>query len=448
MTSRSLALALLICFAPYADAADWPQWRGPDRSGVSLETGHLQVWPKDGPKLLWTFKNAGSGHSSCAIVGDKLYTLGTRGTDEVVLALDVNKGTELWFAKIGPIFTFKKNTWGDGPRGTPTIDGDRLYALGAQGNLVCLDLAQKGQEVWRKNLQKDFGGEMMTEWGYAESPLVDGDKLVCTPGGAKGTLLTLNKKDGTTIWQSAALKNKAPYSSIMPATIHGVRQYIQNSYVEATDGFVSGVAAEDGKLLWSMPVKNDSYDIGNTPIIADSLVYVTTDNPVSGCHCFTFDAKFKGKDLYSKKNQKVMKNNHGGVVLVGGHVFGHSIGAWVCQDIKTGAEAWAERETLNCHSGSLVAADGLLYLLTDGGTVGLIEASPKEFKVRSFFKLPEASTLRGTAPTALRTATQALIWSHPVIANGRLYVRDQELVFCFDVRRRNEAAGCGPRSHE
>ncbi len=195
-------------------------------------------------------------------------------------------------------------------------------------------------------------------------------------------------------------------------------------------------SAADGKLLWSLPTfKGDSYDIGTTPINADNLVYVSTDNRVSGCHCFALDAKFKAKDLYSKKNQKVMKNNHGGVVLVDGYVYGHSSGSgWVCQELKTGAEAWAEKEALNCTSGSLVAAPGRIYLLTDNGTVGLVAANPKEFKLISSFKLPESSKLRGTAPTAFRTSTQALIWSHPVIANGRLYLRDQELVFCYDVK--------------
>ena len=436
MAIRPVALTILLVVAAHSKGADWPGWRGPERTDVSSETDLLPSWPKDGPKLLWTFRNAGSGHSSCAVVGDTLYTLGTRGSDEIVLAIDVSKGTESWSAKIGPIFTFSKNIWGDGPRWTPTIDGNRLYALGAQGDLVCLNIAAKGKEVWRKSMQKDFAGVMMTEWGYSESPLVDGPRLICTPGGPKGTLLALNKTDGAPVWQSAALTNKAPYSSIIAATIHGVRQYVQNSYDEAVGGFVSGVSAADGKLLWSLPTfKGDSYDIGTTPITANNLVYVSTDNRVNGCHCFALDAKFKAKDLYSKKSQKVMKNNHGGVVLVEGHVYGHSAGSgWVCQELKSGAEAWAEKETLNCRSGSLVAAPGRLYLLTDSGTVGLVETNPKEFKLVSSFKLPEASKLRGTAPTALRTATEALIWSHPVIANGRLYVRDQELVFCYEVK--------------
>jgi outer membrane protein assembly factor BamB len=316
MTIRPPALALLLLSATVAGAADWPQWRGPDRSGVSGETGLLKAWPKDGPKLLWTFKNAGIAHSSFAVVADTLYTLGTRGDSEIVIALDAKKGEEKWTVKIGPIFDATGN-WGHGPRSTSTVDGDRLYALGSDGDLVCVDLGAK-KEVWRKNLPKDFGGEMMTDWGFSESPLIDGDTLICTPGGAKGTLVALNKKDGSVRWQSAELTYKAPYSSAVVATVHGVRQYVQNSFGGDTDGgYVSGFRAKDGKVLWTAKTfKGESYDIGPTPIVRDNLIYATTYNPVTGCHLFEIGMDFKPRDLYSKKNQKVMKNNHGGVVVV------------------------------------------------------------------------------------------------------------------------------------
>jgi outer membrane protein assembly factor BamB len=436
MNFRSLVLTFLFIFMAVAGARadDWPQWRGPDRSGVSKETGLLKAWPKDGPKLLWTFKNAGEGFSSCAIVGSTLYTLGTRGGNEIALALDVNSGGELWVAPIGPIFKAFGN-WGHGPRSTPTIDGDRLYALGSQGDLVCLDLASKGKEVWRKNYQKDFGGQLMDEqgnWGYCESPLVDGPHLICTPGGENGTVVALDKKDGRRVWQSKELTNKAPDSSIMPAVIHGVRQYIQNSYVDTVGGFISGVAAKDGKLLWSTPIlKGSSYDIAPTPIVKDNLVYVTTENTVTGCHCFEIDKSFKAKDLYSRKNQKLMKNNHGGVVLIGERVYGHcDKTAWVCQDLKTGAMVWEARDFLECTSGAITAADGCLYLLTDAGEVGLVGANPKEFKEISSFKLPETSAIPKTVPAS----KDSKIWAHPVVANGRLYVRAHDLVFCYDVK--------------
>lgn len=433
MTIRPLALVFLVYFGARVGAADWPQWRGPERSGVSKETGMLPSWPKEGPKLLWTFKNAGESFSSCAVVGETLYTLGTRGPEEIVIALEVGTGKEAWTAKIGPIFEAQGN-WGHGPRATPTIDGNNLYALGSQGDLICLDL-KSHKEVWRKNLPKDLGGEMMTDWGFSESPVVDGPLLVCTPGGKKGLMAALKKATGELVWQSDTLKHKAPYSSIMPATIHGVRQYIQNSYAGDTiGGFVSGIAAADGKVLWSVPTfKGESYDIGATPIVVDNLVYVSTDNTITGCHCFEIDKTFKPKDLYKNKkaNQKAMKNNHGGVILVDQHVYGFSDkNGWTCQDFKTGDKMWSEADKLTGRSGSLTAAEGRLYLFTDEGEVGLVAANPKEFKELGSFKLPASSAI----PKTVSTSKDAKTWSHPVIANGRLYLRAHDLVFCFDVK--------------
>ncbi|HWY86990.1 MAG TPA: PQQ-binding-like beta-propeller repeat protein [Gemmataceae bacterium] len=432
-----LALAFIMLSMSAVWANDWPQWRGPDRSGVSKETGLLKAWPKDGPKLLWTFKNAGEAFSSLAVVGDTVYTLGTRGPDEIVLALDVRDGTEVWSATIGTIFKAGGvgGDWGHGPRCTPTIDGNHLYALGSQGDLICLDIPSKGKkEVWRKNFQKDFGGEMMTEWGFSESPLVDGPHLLCTPGGDNGTMIALDKNDGRLVWQSKEIKNKAPYSSIMPAQINGVRQYIQNSFVdEPAGGVISSFSAKDGKVLWSMPIfKGDSYDIGPTPVVRDNLVYMTTYNTVSGCHCFEIDKASKATDLYSKKNQKVMKNNHGGVVLIGDHVYGYSDNlGWICQQFKSGDLVWNEKDKIICsYTGALVAAEGLLYLLTDEGEVGLVAADPKEFHELGSFNLPEKSTI----PNTLVTSKKSKIWAHPVVANGRLYVRAHDLVFCYDIR--------------
>jgi outer membrane protein assembly factor BamB len=417
-----------------ARAADWPAWLGPDRNGVSKETGLLKSWPKEGPKLLWTYKIAGEGFSSCAVVGNTYYTLGTRGGDEIVIALDADKGAELWTARIGTIFPAEAN-YGHGPRSTPTIDGDRLYALGSQGDLICLDIPSKGKkEIWRNNLPKDFGGVMMTGWGFSESPLVNGDMLICTPGGAKGTLAALNKADGSLIWQSAELTNKAPYSSIMPATILGVKQYIQNSFKKDTGGFISGVSAKDGKLLWSAPIfKGDSYDISLTPIVRDNLVYCSTNNTITGCHLFAIGKDLSVNDLYSKSVQKkTMKNHIGGLVLIGDYLYGYgdNIG-WACQDFKKGDLKWEQAEELKGRSGAITAADGFLYVLTDSGEVGLIEATPDKFNCTGSFRLPEKSNIPRTVPTSLKSG----VWAHPVVANGRLYVRDHDLIFCFDVRR-------------
>jgi outer membrane protein assembly factor BamB len=227
----ALALVLSICPALHGD--DWPQWQGPNRSNVSKETGLLKSWPKDGPTLLWTFKEAGIGYSGPAVVGNRLYTLGARGQSEFVIVLDTQTGKELWAKPIGPTFTFEGNEWGDGPRSTPTIADDRIYALGAQGELVCLD-AEIGKTIWHHNLYQDYDGWVMDNsgvakvgWGYCEGPLVDGNQVVVTPGGDKGLLIAFDKVAGKDIWRSKDAKGKAPYSSIIVAEVDGVRQYIQ-----------------------------------------------------------------------------------------------------------------------------------------------------------------------------------------------------------------------------
>ena len=258
-------------------ADDWPQFRGPERTGVSKETGLLKAWPKEGLKPAWTFRNAGLGFSSVAVANGVVYTLGTDKDlkNDVIIAIDEKTGNELWTATVAPRFTFyapdgkPANPWGDGPRSTPTIDGNHLYALGGYGDLVCVDIGNKGKEVWRTHLVKDLNGEMMTKWGYSESPLVDGDMLICTPGGKDGTLAALDKKTGKPVWRSKDWTQLAPYSSVVAADIHGVRQYIQTGYTGGNDGGnVSGVDAKTGKLLWSKKYfTGDSYVIGPTPIV-------------------------------------------------------------------------------------------------------------------------------------------------------------------------------------
>ena len=416
-------------------ADDWPQWRGADRTGVSPEKGLLKAWPKDGPPLVWSFKNAGLGFSSYAIRDGKFFTLGTRDKQEIVLVLDAAKGTELWTAKIGEIFTFDGNTWGDGPRSTPTLDGNLLYALGGQGDLVCLDLTKNGGEVWRKNLIKDFDGEMMSDWGYSESPLVDGDNVIVTPGSAKnGTIVALNKKTGATVWQCKELTHKAPYSSAVVAEIHGVRQYVQLSFAgDDKGGFVNGIEAKTGKLLWSQQIfSGASYAACPTPIVKDNVVYVTTGYG-GGCHLFEIGKVMDAKELYSKKVQKSTKNTHGGVVLVDGHIYGHSEGlGWVCQELKGGKIQWSEKNEFETRSGAITAADGMLYFYTEEGEVGLVKAATDGFDKVSSFKIPATSEF----PAKLRTSRSSKAWSYPVIANGMLYVRDCEFIYCYDIREK------------
>jgi outer membrane protein assembly factor BamB len=433
MKLRALFLVAVCATAvSIAFADDWPSFRGPRRDGVSKETGLLKQWPKEGPKLVWTFDNAGLGHSSFAVVKGILYTNGTRDGNEITLALDAATGKEIWNAKIGPIFTFKSNIWGDGPRSIPTVDGDKLYVLGAQGDFLCLDTA--GKEVWRKSLIKDFEGEMMTEWGYSESPLVVGNHVIVTPGSkTQGTVVALDKTNGKVVWQAKELKYKAPYTSAVYAEIHGVPQVIQAGYTSEPDGgFLSGIALKDGKVLWSeQMVKGHNYSIASTPIVQGNQVYVSAGTG-AGCHLFDIDKDFKVKDLYGAAAKKAVKNNHGGLVRMGDHIYGHSEGSvWVCQDWKSGKLAWKEGEELKTKSGATTGADGMLYLLTEEGIAALVEADPSAFKLVGQFELPKRSAF----PKSMPSAKFSHPWAHPVISDGKLFLRDHEYVFCFDVKK-------------
>ena len=407
--SRVVAAALAGCCLANAAEFDWPQWRGPDRTDVSKETGLLKKWPAEGPKRLWLFENAGSGYSGPAIANGKYFTIGTRDNSECVLALDANTGKELWIAKLGGEL---ENRWGGGPRGTPTVDGDRVYALSGKGDLACINVAD-GKVMWTASLT-EMGGKT-PNWGYTESVLVDGDKVVCTPGGSKGAMAALNKTNGKVIWRASDFQDDAQYASIVPADIHGQRQYIQ-----LTMKHVVGIAAKDGKQLWSSDWPGKTAVIP-TPIYRDSHVYVTAGYGV-GCKLVKIEPGNKVTTVYENK---VMKNHHGGVILVDDHLYGYSDGpGWVCQDFKTGNEVWAERNKLG--KGAIACADGMLYCLDEGkGTVVLIEASPKGWNEHGRFTLEPQTKIR---------SPQGRIWTHPVISNGKLYLRDQDLIYCYDIK--------------
>jgi outer membrane protein assembly factor BamB len=375
--------------------------------------------------LAWTFSELGVGYSGPAVVGDRLYILGTKGELEHVFALDTNSGKIVWSTEVGPIFRFKGNTWGDGPRSTPTVDGDQLYALGGQGELLCLERAS-GRKVWAHNLYKDFKGAVMdnngperTGWGYAEGPLVDGDKVVVTPGGDEGLLVALDNKNGEVIWRSKEVKSKAPYSSIIAVEVGGARQYVQ-----LTEMGLAGVDAKTGKLLWSYDRKNDDLVI-RTPIFHDNCVFATYSFGAGSqlIQLVPEGSSIKVQLVYFNRN---MKNEMGGVVLVGDHLYGYSDGkGWTCQEFKKnkGDIVWAVKRL---GKGSLTCAGGQLYCYEeDEGNVVLAEANPKKWTENGRFKIPRETAHRPPS---------GKIWSHPVVANGRLYLRDQELLFCYDVR--------------
>lgn len=387
---------------------DWPQWRGPERTDVSQETGLLKTWSAEGPKRIWLFKAAGNGYSGPAIAGGKLFTLGTRDASEILLALDADTGKELWTAKVGSVLG---NRWGDGPRGTPTVDGNRIYALSGSGDLICVDAAD-GKVVWQ-NAMSQLGGKI-PGWGYSESVLVDGNQVVCTPGGEKGAIAALDKTTGKLIWQSKGFIDGAQYASIVSADLNGARQYIQ-----LTMQHIAGVSAKDGTLLWQSDWPGRTAVIP-TPIYREGRVYVTAGYG-AGCKQVKIGP---GNEVSTVYENKLMKNQHGGVILVGDYLYGHGDPGWICQNFTTGEEVWNHR---GFGKGAIAYADGMLYCLEESsGTVALVEASSKGWQEHGRFKLDPQTTIR---------SSQGRIWTHPVICNGKLYLRDQDLIYCYDVKK-------------
>jgi len=389
-------------------ALDWPCFRGSHRNDISTESGLLKQWPPSGPKKKWTSEKAGLGYAGYSVVGGVLYTMGLHGDSEDLMAFDANSGELKWSTPVGPIFT---NKWGDGPRGTPCVNGDRVYALSAQGHVLCAKIAD-GKSVWTADL-KSFGGKP-PGWGYTESILVDENRVLVTPGGAQGTMLALNKDTGEKLWQSTEWTDPAQYGSIVAADIHGRRQF-----VALTMQHVGGVDAQTGRKLWLSPWTGRTAVIP-TPIVHGNEVFIASGYGV-GCKQVRVGTSNEAEDVWTNTN---MVNHHGGVILVNGYLYGYSDkGGWTCQDWKTGDVKWANK-TLG--KGAIHCADGMLYLLEEKeGTVVLIDASSEGWKEHGRFKLD---------PQTAQRKPDGRIWTHPVVSDGKLFLRDQELLFCFDVR--------------
>lgn len=420
------ALVLLLAGSPgmmVADSPEWPQFRGPNRDAVSPDTGLLKAWPKDGPPLAWKGTGLGRGYSSVTIADGKVFTMGDRprqGKEKsaCVIALDQASGKELWATKIG-------QPWNDGgPRCTPTVDGELVYALTPHGDLVCLETAT-GRERWRKNLSKDFGGRMMSGWGYSESPLVDGDQLVCTPGGNEATLVALNKKTGDVIWKAQVPEGDgAAYSSMVVADVAGIRQYVQ-----LLGRGIVGVAAKDGKFLWRYNrIANGTANIPS-PIVKGDLVFCSTGYGAGSAllKLMPAGAGIKVQELYFLSGDK-LQNHHGGLILIKDHVYGghgHNEGAPICVELKTGKIAWRKedwkRQGPGSGSAAVVFADGHLYFRFQDGLMALIEATPTGYREKGKFRIPEVG-----APS----------WPHPVVSGGKLYLREGDSLFCYDVKQR------------
>ena len=412
ITSKALILvSLTLLFTISLHAQDWPQWRGLNRDGKSTESGLLKQWPANGPKLAWKAKNLGLGFAGVAVVGDRLYALGDLNDGSYLMALNAENGTLLWstkFGKGGQVGGGDNNY--AGPRCTPTVDGNLIYAMDQFGELVCVNL--EGKLQWSRSCVNDFGGTV-PRWGFSESPLVHGDFVVITPGGRKGAMVALDKKTGALIWQSEDFTDLAHYSSIVAAEIGGVTHYVQ-----LTEQHVVGIAPADGSVLWKA-ARAGRVAVIPTPIVDGSSVYVTSGYNV-GSNLFKISSgngKFAAEQVYANRT---MVNHHGGAIKVGEYVYGYSDGkGLVCQNFSTGEVTWAERDKVKKCAVSY--ADGMLYCREEGdGTMVLVEASPTGFSEKGRFAQPDRSS--------------KYAWPHPVIADGKLLLRDQNTLLCYEVR--------------
>jgi outer membrane protein assembly factor BamB len=418
----NLCLGAPIVFAQISTLSGaWPQFRGPERNAVSSDTGLLTEWPENGPPLVWQAHGAGRGYASVAIVGDKLYTMGdglsiADDEDEYVVCFRVSDGTLVWKSRLGAAWTSGRPDW-QSSRSTPTVDGDLLYILTPHGDLVCLESAT-GAPRWRKQLAKDFGGKKGDSWGYSESVLIDGDRLVCTPGGETATMVALDKKTGNEIWRAVWPNDRgAGHASAVISEVAGARVY-----VNTTAGGALGVRAEDGRLLWTYEIDRTTAVIP-TPIIRGDLVFFTAGYRRGGALLRQIpgnDGQVTIETVYPLNTD--LANKHGGVVLVGDHLYGDSDdqGIPFCANLMTGEILWKERGP-GQNSASVAVADGHLYIRWASGTIALAKASPDGLNVRGSFKIPGS----GDRPS----------WSHPVIVGGRLYLREGDTILCYNVSK-------------
>ncbi len=407
-----VALAFLL-FASPTSADDWPQFHGPRRDNISRETGLLKRWPPEGPTLLFKTDGIGYGYASVAVVGDRIYTAGNIEDDTIVTALDTD-GKRLWQARNGPAYDRSY----PGARATPTFVDGKLYHQNGDGDVVCLDAAD-GKPIWSLNVQRRFVGRN-TRWGLSESLLVDHGRVICVPGGEEFAVVALSAETGKTVWTCPATGDLPGYAAPIVFDYGGLRQI-----VTLLSGAAVGIAADTGRLLWRYPHKV-AYDVNiNTPVYHDGHLALT-GTWGRGTTLLKLVVNGKRCDVRQVWHTEELDNEHGGIVLLDGYLYGQADGNhrhrhWACLDFKTGKTMYAVEGLPGKRSGTQTYADGMLYLLSDTGTAALMPPSPRGFRPVSQFPLPAG----GEGP----------VWAHPVVSNGRLYLRHGELLFSYDVRR-------------
>jgi len=403
--AASFVVAMSGQSAPRPDG-DWPQWRGPDRSGLSQESRLLKQWPSGGPPVVWSSSNLGGGYGSISTSGDRIFVQGLRNRQSIVSALNRSDGKGLWSKALGPGL---ENDRGSGPRGTPTVDGDRLYVLTENGDLACMK--HDGTMVWQRNILKDFSARN-PGWLISESPLVDGNQVIVTPGGRGATVVALDKMTGKTIWTSKELSDEAGYSSPVIADVQGVR-----TVMTLTGQAGVGVRASDGKLMWRYTAPSNNTANAATPIFFDNKVFYASDYGTGGglLGLRAEGGEVKAQEIYFTRE---MQNHHGGVLLVNGYLYGYNNTILTCLEFATGKMAWRNRSV---GKGALTYADGNLYVLGEDFKVGLVEATPEGYREKGRFTIHDEGL-----PS----------WAHPVVSGGRLYIRNQGVLTSYDVRAR------------
>lgn len=407
-TAFGIGGVLLLSVAVIAAPDDWPRWQGPDGTRISRETGLLKEWPASGPQLIWTANNLGGGYGSIAVAADRVFLQGAREANSTVIALNRADGKEVWAKVLGPVSTRMRTPMGAGPRATPTVDGDRLYVLTENGDLACLKTSD-GAAVWQLNILKEFGGSQLP-WLISESPLVDGPHVVVSPGGPGAGMVKLDKMSGKTVWTSQGLGDTAAYSSITVADVQGVRTYLTFT---AQAGV--GVRASDGKLMFRYPKAVNNVANIATPIFFDNKVFFTSGYGAGGglLDLTAKDGEVVAGEVYHTND---MRNHHGGVVLVDGYLYGFNDLILTCLEFATGKVMWRDR---SAGKGSVTYADGHLYIQSENNMFALAEATPSGYREKGRFAFPEKGQMS---------------WAHPAISDGRLYVRNQDILLVYDIK--------------
>ena len=419
-----IILLAIIASNQLTSAQDWPRFRGTDGNASSTETNLLAEWPEEGPELVWTATNVGKGFSSVSIAGDRIFTIGDIDDTQYAISLSAETGKQLWRAELGE----SNRADYTGSRSTPTWDNGKLYCFTTDAVLVCLN-ADTGQLVWKRDMVEDFGAQIMLakgqwEWKFSESPLVDGDNVIVTPGGLDAMMVALNRETGDEVWRCPMPElgekgcDGAGYSSAVIGNACGVRQIVQ-----MTGRGVIGVDAKTGQFLWGYNrVANDVANI-SSPIVSGDFVFASTGYQTGAALIHlskTSSGEFHVEEKYFLP-PTVFQNHHGGFVLHDGHIYGghgHKLGLPICIRLEDGEVLWGPIRNDGKASAACCLADNHLYFRYQNGLVVLVEATPDEYRETSSFMIPRV---------------RAESWSHPAISAGKLFLKEQDQLYCYDI---------------